>query len=69
VEYLGADSILNCLTGDQALAVRAPGRVDLPAGAAVTLTWKPEATHLFDATTGRRCGDAPRTASTARRPR
>jgi sn-glycerol 3-phosphate transport system ATP-binding protein len=55
VEYLGADSIVTCAAGRQALAVRAPGRVDLTLGAAVTLAWKPEATHLFDAATGARC--------------
>ena len=55
VEYLGADSIVTCAAGDQTLAVRAPGRVELPQGSAVTLTWKPEATHLFDAATGTRC--------------
>jgi sn-glycerol 3-phosphate transport system ATP-binding protein len=55
VEYLGADSILTCAAGGQALAVRVAGRVDLPPGAPVTLGWKPEASHLFDATTGRRC--------------
>ncbi len=55
VEYLGADSILTCSIGGQALAVRAPGRTELPAGAPVTLAWKPDATHLFDALTGARC--------------
>ncbi len=54
LEYLGADSILTCAVGDQALAVRAPGRVELPVGAAVTLIWKPDTTHLFDAATGAR---------------
>jgi hypothetical protein len=32
--------------------------VELPAGAPVTLAWKPEATHLFDAATGQRRGPA-----------
>ena len=54
VEYLGADSIVTCTAGGQTLAVRASGRVDLPAAAGVTLAWKPDATHLFDATTGTR---------------
>jgi sn-glycerol 3-phosphate transport system ATP-binding protein len=58
VEYLGADSIVTCAAGSQTLAVRAPGRVELPAGAPVTLAWKPEATHLFDAATGQRRGPA-----------
>jgi sn-glycerol 3-phosphate transport system ATP-binding protein len=53
-EYLGADSILSCAVGDRTIAVRVPGRVELPAGAPVTLTWKPEAAHLFDARSGTR---------------
>jgi sn-glycerol 3-phosphate transport system ATP-binding protein len=48
VEYLGADSILACTAGTQALAVRAPGRVELPAGAQVHLTWNKDAVHVFD---------------------
>jgi sn-glycerol 3-phosphate transport system ATP-binding protein len=48
VEYLGADSILACAAGSQALAVRAPGRVELPAGAPVHLTWNKDAVHVFD---------------------
>jgi sn-glycerol 3-phosphate transport system ATP-binding protein len=54
VEYLGADSIVVCAAGDQPLAVRAPGRVELPVGAVATATWAPGAGHLFDAATGRR---------------
>jgi sn-glycerol 3-phosphate transport system ATP-binding protein len=48
VEYLGADSILACAVGSQSLAVRSPGRVDLPAGAPVHLTWNKDAIHVFD---------------------
>jgi sn-glycerol 3-phosphate transport system ATP-binding protein len=48
VEYLGADSILACAAGTQALAVRAPGRVELPTGAPVHLTWNKDAVHVFD---------------------
>jgi sn-glycerol 3-phosphate transport system ATP-binding protein len=55
VEYLGADSIVTCMAGGQTLAVRTAGRVDLASGTPVTLAWKPEATHLFDATSGTRC--------------
>jgi sn-glycerol 3-phosphate transport system ATP-binding protein len=55
VEYLGADSILSCAAGRQTLAVRVPRRAELSEGAPVTLSWKPDATHLFDATTGTRC--------------
>jgi sn-glycerol 3-phosphate transport system ATP-binding protein len=54
VEYLGADSIIVGAAGDQRLAVRAPGRVDVPVGAVVHATWAPGAMHLFDATSLRR---------------
>ena len=52
VEYLGADSILSCAVGGQALAVRAPGRVELAAGAPVHLAWSKDATHVFDTQRG-----------------
>jgi sn-glycerol 3-phosphate transport system ATP-binding protein len=55
VEYLGADSIVTCAAGAQTLAARTAGRVELAPGVPVTLAWKPEATHLFDATSGTRC--------------
>jgi sn-glycerol 3-phosphate transport system ATP-binding protein len=55
VEYLGADSIVICSLGTQALAVRVPGRVELEPGARVTLAWPAAAAHLFDATAGTRC--------------
>ena len=54
IEYLGADSILMCAIGRQALAVRAPGRVALAPGAPVSLAWARGAAHVFDAETGRR---------------
>jgi len=57
IEYLGADSILMCAIGAQALAVRVPGRVRLAPGARVHLAWAPEAAHVFDAETGHRRDD------------
>ena len=57
IEYLGADSILMCAIGRQALAVRAPGRVALAPGARVYLAWARDAAHVFDAETGRRRDD------------
>jgi sn-glycerol 3-phosphate transport system ATP-binding protein len=57
IEYLGADSILMCAIGAQAIAVRVPGRVRLAPGARVHLVWAPEATHVFDAETGHRRDD------------
>ena len=59
IEYLGADSILTCEVGGQALAVRVSGRVDEPAGAIVHLAWRKEHAHLFDAESGRRRDDIP----------
>jgi sn-glycerol 3-phosphate transport system ATP-binding protein len=59
VEYLGADSILACAVGDQTLTVRTPGRAVLAPGAAIRLTWSPEATHRFDAQSGRRHDGGP----------
>ncbi len=57
VEYLGADSTVTCTAGAAAITIRAPGRVALPVGAAVTLGWSPGALHLFDAASGRRRDD------------
>ena len=57
VEYLGADSIVICAASGQTIAVRAPGRVDLPAGRPVHLSWRKDDTHVFDAETGRRRDD------------
>jgi sn-glycerol 3-phosphate transport system ATP-binding protein len=57
VEYLGADSILLCAAAGQSIAVRAPGRVELPAGRTVHLSWRKDTTHVFDAKTGRRRDD------------
>src|SRR5215470_14192380 len=59
VEYLGADSNLTCEAGGQILAVRAPGRVEQPAGATVRIAWAKEHVHVFDAKTGRRRDDIP----------
>jgi sn-glycerol 3-phosphate transport system ATP-binding protein len=53
-EYHGADTVLTVQVGDESLLVRAPGRVELTAGAAVRLAWEPGAMHLFDAGSGTR---------------
>jgi sn-glycerol 3-phosphate transport system ATP-binding protein len=57
VEYLGADSTVTCTVGSEAIALRAPGRVALPAGAPVGLAWPCGAVHLFDSASGRRRDD------------
>jgi sn-glycerol 3-phosphate transport system ATP-binding protein len=56
VEYLGADSIVACRAGSETLTVRMPRATGLAPGAAVRLSWRPDATHYFDAVTGLRAG-------------
>jgi sn-glycerol 3-phosphate transport system ATP-binding protein len=54
VEYFGADSIFSVDVGGSQVAVRLQGRPAIGPGAAVHLGWRPDALHLFDATTGLR---------------
>jgi sn-glycerol 3-phosphate transport system ATP-binding protein len=53
-EYHGADTILNVRVGEESLLVRAAGRVEVAAGAAVRLRWPEAAMHVFDAGSGAR---------------
>ena len=48
---------MTCTVGSEVIALRAPGRVALPIGAAVGLAWPRDASHLFDAASGRRRDD------------
>jgi sn-glycerol 3-phosphate transport system ATP-binding protein len=48
IDYHGADSILECLVGDQLLQVRVEGVRRPAVGEPVGLEWKPEAMHVFD---------------------
>jgi sn-glycerol 3-phosphate transport system ATP-binding protein len=54
IEYLGADSTLTCKVGTETLLARVQGRIALPVGAEIGVTWSKEKAHLFDATSGRR---------------
>jgi sn-glycerol 3-phosphate transport system ATP-binding protein len=54
VEYLGADSLLQCRVGGQTLAVRLGGRVGLSPGDKAHLSWAEGAQHFFDGSTGTR---------------
>ena len=54
VEYLGADSLLTCRIGAQAIAIRISGRTGLSRGDVTRLSWTGGAQHFFDAATGRR---------------
>ena len=54
IEYLGADSLLQCRVGAQVLWARVSGRVGLAHGDSASLSWARGAQHLFDGTTGAR---------------
>jgi len=53
-DYLGADSIVTARIGPQELVFRLSGHVHVKDGDEVKLRWAKDATHLFDAVTGRR---------------
>ncbi|HZF83193.1 MAG TPA: TOBE domain-containing protein, partial [Burkholderiaceae bacterium] len=48
-EYLGADLVLRCAVGREALLVRTEGRHVAQAGDTVHLRWPAQDTHAFDA--------------------
>jgi sn-glycerol 3-phosphate transport system ATP-binding protein len=54
IEYLGADSLLTCRIGAQAIAIRIAGRSGLSRGDVTRLSWAGGAQHFFDAATGKR---------------
>jgi len=54
IEYLGADSLLQCRIGKQSMAVRIAGRVGLSPGDAARLSWAEGAQHFFDGESGGR---------------
>jgi sn-glycerol 3-phosphate transport system ATP-binding protein len=54
VEYLGADSLVVCRIGEQALTARIGGRVAFRRRDIVRLSWAPGAAHYFDAASGDR---------------
>ncbi|MCB1804817.1 MAG: ABC transporter ATP-binding protein, partial [Candidatus Competibacteraceae bacterium] len=54
VEYLGADSVVDCELGGQLLAVRTQGKTDLSAGDRVQVSWSTASVHVFDAASGHR---------------
>ena len=57
VEFLGADSIIECKVGEEKLIVRASGMLSFGRRAAVCLSWLPAAMHFFDAASGKRRDD------------
>ena len=57
VEYLGADSLLTCRIGVQALAIRVAGRTGFSRGDVTRLSWARGAQLFFEAVTGKRSED------------
>ncbi|MDF2368207.1 ABC transporter ATP-binding protein [Sneathiella sp.] len=53
IEYLGADTLIDCRIGDAPCLVRVSGDIP-PSGNEISLTWPIEKVHLFDPTSGRR---------------
>jgi len=56
-EYLGADTVLTCVIGDQSLTARVPGKAIFDPGAEIRLAWRSESLHFFDAASGHRRDD------------
>ena len=54
VEYLGADSLVSAMAGEQPILVRVDGRAPVRAGDNVRIAWDREHEHHFDTTTGGR---------------
>ncbi len=57
LEYLGADSIVDCRIGDQTVSVRIHGRMRIEPGTQVNLVWSLENVHFFYSSTGQRRDD------------
>jgi sn-glycerol 3-phosphate transport system ATP-binding protein len=57
LEYLGADSIVDCRIGEQMVSVRTHGRIKIEPGTQVNLAWSLENVHYFQSSTGLRRDD------------
>lgn len=60
IEYLGADSLIVCRSGEQTITLTVKGKSQVSTGDHLRLDWKPEHIHLFDAGNGRRMEDSAR---------
>jgi sn-glycerol 3-phosphate transport system ATP-binding protein len=56
-EFLGADTVIACVVGDQPVMARVSGKAALSKDDAVHLEWRAEDMHFFDAASGRRRDD------------
>ncbi len=57
-DYLGAETIIAAMCGDQLVLIRAPGRCLFAADDEIGLSWSNEDVHVFDAETGQIVPDA-----------
>jgi sn-glycerol 3-phosphate transport system ATP-binding protein len=57
LEYLGADSVVDCRIGEQMISVRTHGRIKIEPGTQVNLAWSLENAHYFQTSTGQRRDD------------
>ncbi len=57
LEYLGADTIVDCVVGGQSLSVRAHRRISVQPGSIIRLAWPTDSVHIFRSSTGERRGD------------
>jgi sn-glycerol 3-phosphate transport system ATP-binding protein len=57
LDYLGADSIVDCRIGEQTVSVRTHGRIKIEPGSQVNLVWSLENVHFFQSSTGQRRDD------------
>jgi sn-glycerol 3-phosphate transport system ATP-binding protein len=64
-EFLGADTVVTCAYGNQAVTARVPGKAAFAAGDAIHVGWRPEHLHFFDAASGARRDDVRAEAAAA----
>ncbi len=55
LEYLGADTVVDCESGGQRVALRSHGRLRIEPGTPVGLVWPPESVNILQTSSGRRC--------------
>ncbi len=60
IEYLGADSLLQCQSGEQAITVTVKGKTEISKGDHLKLNWESKHIHLFDGKNGKRIIDSAR---------
>ncbi len=54
IEYLGADTLIVCRSGEQLITLTVKGKTGVSVGDHLRLNWKPEHIHLFNGEDGRR---------------